>query len=95
VAAARAPGVEPEYQYEGEPVEAELNLVADPMLQGIYESDLRPIREVSVERVEVFGAWVNSMFRSNRFCLICLTFSTVAETNLRRLSATRKGDYRD
>jgi hypothetical protein len=57
------------------------------MLQGIYESDLRPIHVAGVELVEVFLAPVRSMFRSNRFCLLCLLFSTAAETRPRQQSA--------
>jgi hypothetical protein len=60
------------------------------MLQGIYESDLRPIREAPVELVEVFLASVRSMFRLNRFCLPCLLLSTAAETRPRQQSAERK-----
>jgi len=92
---AQAPVVEAEYQYEGEQEEAELNLAADPVLRGIYESDLRRIPVVPVELVEVFVVSVRSMFRSNRFCLPCLLLSTAAETKLQRQSAARKGDYRD
>ena len=73
-AVAQAPTDAAEYRYEGEPVEAELNLAADPVLRGIYESDLRLIRVVPVELVEVFAASVSSTFRSNRFCLLCLSF---------------------
>jgi hypothetical protein len=94
-AVAQAPVVEAEYQYEGEQAEGELNLAADPALQGIYESDLRRIPVAHVELVEVFVASVRSMFRSNRLCLLCLSFSTAAETKLRQQSAKRKVDYRD
>ena len=94
-AVAQAPVVEAEYQYEAEQAEGELNLAADPVLQGIYESDLRPIPVAHVECVEVFVASVSSMFRSNRFCLLCLSFSTAAETKLRQQLAERKVDYRD
>jgi hypothetical protein len=65
------------------------------VLQGIYESDLRPIPVAHVELVEAFVASVSSMFRSNRFCLLCLSFSTAAETKLRQQLAERKVDYRD
>ena len=82
--AARARAVEAEYRYEGEQAEGELNLAADLMLRGIYESDLRPIRVVPVELVEVLAASVSSGFRSNRFCLLCLSLSTAAETKLRQ-----------
>jgi hypothetical protein len=92
---AQAPVVEAEYQYEGEQAEAELNLAADPVLRGIYESDPRRIRVVPVELVEAFVASVRSMFRSDRFCLLCLPLSTAAETKLRQQSAERKVDYRD
>ena len=92
---AQAPVVEAEYQYEGEQEEAELNLAADPVLRGIYESDLRPIRVVPVELVEVFAAWVRSMFRLNRFCLLCLPLSRAAETKLRQQSAVKKVSYLD
>jgi len=92
---AQAPVVEAEYQYEGEQAEAELNLAADPVLRGIYESDLRRIPVVPVELVEAFVASVSSTFRSNRFCLLCLPLSTAAETKLRQQLAERKVDYRD
>ena len=95
VAVVQAPPDEAEYQYEGEQAEAELNLAADLMLQGIYESDLRPIRVVSVEFAELFAASVSSAFRSNRFCLLCLSLSTAAETKLRRQSAEGKVSYLD
>ena len=94
-AVAQAPVVEAEYQYEGEQAEGELNLAADPVLRGIYESDLHRIPVARVELVEVFVAPVSSMFRSNRFFLLCLSFSTTAETKLRQQSAERKVDYRD
>ena len=93
VAVAQAPAVEAEYRCETQQVEAELSLAADPVLRGIYESDLRPIPVVPVELVEAFVASVSSMFRSNRFCLLCLSFSTAAETKLRRQSAVRKVSY--
>jgi len=89
------PVVEAEYQYEGEQEEAELNLAADPVLREIYESDLRRIPVVPVELVEVFAASVRSMFRSDRFCVLCLPLSTAAETKLQQQSAERKVDYRD
>jgi hypothetical protein len=92
---AQVPVVEAEYQYEGEQEEAELNLAADPVLQEIYESDLRRIPVVPVELVEVFAASGRPMFRSDRFCLLCLPLSTAAETKLRQQSAERKVDYRD
>jgi hypothetical protein len=84
-----------EYRFEGQPAEADLSLAADPVLRGIYESDLRRIPVAPVELVEVFVVSVRSMFRSNRFCLPCLLLSTAAETKLQRQSAARKGDYRD
>ena len=92
---AQAPVVEAEYLYEGEQEEAGLNLAADPVLRGIYESDLRPIRVVPVELVEVFVASVNSTFRSDRFCLLCLPLSTAAETKLRQQLAVKKVSYLD
>jgi hypothetical protein len=94
-AVAQAPAVEAEHHYEGAQAEGELSLAADPVLRGIYESDLRPIPAGPVELVEVFVASLSSMFRSNCFCLLCLSLSTVAETMLRRQSAARKADYRD
>ena len=51
VAAARAPVVAAEHRYEEEPAKAELNLEADPVLRGIYESGRRPIRVASVGQV--------------------------------------------
>jgi hypothetical protein len=87
--------VEAEHRCEAQQAEAELMLAADPVLRGIYESDLRPIRVAHVELVEVFVASVSSLFRSNRFCLLCLSFSTAAETKLRQQLAERKVDYRD
>jgi len=92
---AQAPVVEAEYQYEGEQGEGELNLAADPALREIYESGLRPIRVVPVELVEALVASVSWTFRSNRFCLLCLSFSTAAETKLRQQSAVRKVSYLD
>ena len=89
------PSVEAECQYEGEQAQVELNLAADPVLRGIYESDLHRIPVVPVELVEVFVVSVSSMFRLNRFCLLCLSFSTAAETKRRQQSAERKVDYRD
>jgi hypothetical protein len=65
------------------------------MLQGIYESDLHRIQVARVELVEVFVVPVSSTFRSNRSFLLCLSFSTTAETKLRQQSAERKVDYRD
>ena len=94
-AVAQAPAVEAEHHYEGAQAEGELSSAADPVLRGIYESDLRPIPAGPVELVEVFVASLSSMFRSNCFCLLCLSLSTVAETMLRRQSAARKADYRD
>ena len=94
-AVAQGPVVEAEYQCEGEQAEGELNLAADPVLRGIYESDQRRIPVARAELVEVFVASVSSMFRSNRFCLLCLSFSTAAETELRQQLAERKVDYRD
>jgi hypothetical protein len=93
-AVAQAPVAEAAYQYEGEQAEGELNLAADPALRGIYESDLRRIPVAPVELVEVFVASVRSMFRSNHFCLLCLSLSTAAETKLRQQSAAGKVDYR-
>jgi hypothetical protein len=92
---AQAPAVEAEYQYEGEQAKGELNLAAGPALRGIYESDLHRIPVANVELVEVFVGSVNSMFRWNRFCLLCLSLSTAAETKLRQQSAEGKVDYRD
>ena len=92
---AQAPVVEAEYQYEGQQEEAELNLAADPALRGIYESDLHRIPVAPVELVEVSVASVSSMFRSNRFCLLCLSLSTAAGTRPRRQSAVRKVSYLD
>ena len=91
----QAPAVEAEYRCETQQAEAELRLAADPVLQGIYESDLHRIPVAPVELVEVSVASVSSMFRSNRFCLLCLSFSTAAETKLRQQLAERKVDYRD
>jgi hypothetical protein len=91
----RAPIVEAQYQYEVQQAEEELNLSADPVLQEIYESDLRRIPVAPVELVEVFVAPVRSMFRSNRFCRLCLSPLTAAETKLRQQSAERKVDYQD
>ena len=70
-AAEQAPRVEAGDQHEAEQGKEELNLSAGQVLLGIYESDLRRIREARVELVEVFVAPVGSMFRSNRSCLIC------------------------
>jgi hypothetical protein len=94
-AAAQALAVEAECQYEGQQAEAELTLAADPALRGIYESDLHRIPVVPVDLVEVFVASVRSTFRSNRFCLLCLSLSTAAETKLRRQSAVKKVSYLD
>ena len=85
--------VEAEYQYGGEQAKEELNLAADPVLRGIYESDLRRIPVVPVELVEAFVASVRSTFRSNRFCLLCLPLSTAAETKPRQQSAVKKVSY--
>ena len=87
--------VEAEYQCEEEQAEEELNLVVDPALREIYESDLHRIHVARVELVEVFVVPVSSTFRSNRSFLLCLSFSTTAETKLRQQSAERKVDYRD
>jgi hypothetical protein len=87
--------VEAEHRCEAQQAEAELMLAADPVLRGIYESDLHRIPVAHVELVEVFVASVSSMFRSNRFCLLCLSFSTATETKLRQQLAERKVDYRD
>jgi hypothetical protein len=94
-AVGQGPTVEAEHRCEAQEAEAELRLAAGPALRGIYESDLRPIRVAPVELVEVFVASVSSMFRSNRLCLLCLSFSTAAETKLRRQLAERKVDYQD
>ena len=94
VAAARAPVVEAEYRYEGEWGEGELNLAVDRVLPEICESDLRRIPVAPVEQVEVFVTSVSSMFRSNRFSQLCLSFWTAAETDLRQQSAVRKVDSR-
>ena len=48
------PVVEAEYQYEAEQAEGDLNLAADPVLRGIYESDRHRIPVARVELVEVF-----------------------------------------
>jgi len=93
VAQARVVGAE--YRFEAQSAEADLSLAADPVLRGIYESDLHRIPVAPVELVEVFAVSVRSMFRSNRFCLSCLVLSTAAETKPQRQSAARKGDYRD
>jgi hypothetical protein len=90
-----APAVEGGYPCEAERAEGELNLAVDPVLRGIYESDLRLIPVAPVELVDAFVASVSSMFRLNRFCLLCLELSTAAETKLRQQSAERKVDYRD
>jgi hypothetical protein len=94
-AVAQARVVAAEYLCEGEQAEGELNLAADPALREIYESDLHRIPVARVELVEVLAALVNSMFRSNRSFLLCLSFSTTAETKLRRQLAERKVDYPD
>ncbi len=91
----QVPVVEAEYSYEGEQAKEELNLAVDPALQGIYEFDLHQIPVARVELVGVFVASVNSTFRSNRSFLLCLSFSTTAETKLRQRLAERKVDYRD
>ena len=92
---AQAPVVEAEYQYEAGQAGAELNLAVDRVLRGIYESDLHPIRVVTVELVEVFVASVRSAFRLNRFCLLCLSLSIRAETKPRQQLAVRKVSYLD
>ena len=94
-AAQQAPQVEAGYQNEAEQAEVELNLAADPVLRGIYEFDLHRIPVARVELVEVLVALVNSMFRSNRSFLFCLSFSTTAETKPRQRLAGRKVDYPD
>jgi hypothetical protein len=94
-AVAQVPVVGAEYRFEAQPAEADLSFAADPVLRGIYESDLRRIPVMLVELVEVFVLSVRSMFHSNRFCLPCLLLSTGAETKLQRQSAARKGDDRD
>ena len=87
--------VEAEYRCVARPAEAGLRSGAVPVLREIYESDLRLIPVAHVELVEVSVAPVSSMFRSNRFCVLCLSFSTAAETKLRQQLAERKVDYRD
>jgi hypothetical protein len=72
---------------------ADSSLPADPVPQGIYEFDLHPIRVAPVELVEVFVAWVPSMFRSNLFYVPCLQLSIATETKLRQQSEERKIDY--
>jgi hypothetical protein len=94
-AVGQVPVVGAEYQYEGEQGQGELNLAADLGLREIYESDLRRIPGAPVESVEVSVAWVHSMFRSNRFCVPCLSLSTAAEKKLRPQSAKGKVGYRD
>ena len=93
-AAEQALRVEAGYQNEAQQAEVELNLAAGPVLQGIYGSDLRRIRVARVEFVEVFVASASLMFCSNRFCLLCLSFSTATETKLRQQSGARKVRYR-
>jgi hypothetical protein len=95
LAAAQAPAVEAERRCEAQPEQAESTLAADLVLRGISVFDLRRIPVAPVELVEVFLASAGSMFRSNRFCLLCLSFSTAAETKLRQQLAERKVDYRD
>ena len=80
---------------QGEQAQVELNLAADPVLRGICESDLHRIPAVPVELVEVFVVLVSSVSRLNRFCLLCPSFLTAAETKRRQQSAQRKVDYRD
>ena len=94
-AAALAPAVEAEYRCEGEQGEGELKLAADLTRRGICESGLRRIRVVPVEWAEAFVASVSSTFRSNRFCLLCLSLSTAAETKLRQQLAVKKISYLD
>jgi hypothetical protein len=94
-AAAQAPVVEVEYQYEEEQAEEELNLAADPALPGICESDLRRIPVAPVELVEVFVPPVIPMFRLTRFSVLCSPLSTATETKQRLQSAAGKVDYRD
>ena len=94
-AAAPVLAVEAEYCCEGEQGEGELNLAADLMRRGICESDLRPTPVAHVELVEVSAASVSSAFRSNRFCLLCLSLSTAAETKLRQQLAVKKVSYLD
>jgi hypothetical protein len=93
-AAARAPAVEAEHRYEGEPAKEELNLATDRGLRGIYEPGQRRILVALVELVEVFAAPVNSASRSNRFYLLCLVLSTATEKGPRPQSAARNLDYR-
>ena len=70
-AAEQVPRVEAEHRCEAEPAKEELNLGADRGLREIYESDQRRILVALVELVEMFVAAEGSMFRSNRFCLLC------------------------
>ena len=94
-AVAQARAVEVEYRHEGEQVQGELNLAADPVLREIYESDLRPILAASVELVAVFvGPAIPMAFRLAPFCF-CSALSIVTETTLPQRSAERKVDYRD
>ena len=95
VGVGQAPPAEAEYPYEPGQVGGELNLAVDRALRGISESDLRPIRVALVESVEALVASASSAFRSNRFCLLCLSFSTAAETKLRPQSAVRRVSYLD
>ncbi|HKS04377.1 MAG TPA: hypothetical protein VJR49_03395 [Chthoniobacterales bacterium] len=82
---------EVEYPSEGQPAVVELNLEVGLMLQGIYESDLHPIRLALVELVVVFVAEV----RSNFSYVPCLQLSTAAEIKLRQRLTEKKADYRD
>ena len=92
---AQAPAAVAELPCEAQPGAAVLSLRAVPVLREIYEFDLHRIPVARVELVEVFVAPVSSMFRSNRFCVLCLPLSIAAETKLRQQSAERKVDYRD
>jgi len=63
--------VEAGYQFGAEQAKGELNLAADPVLRGIYESDLHRIPVAHVELVEGFAVPASSTFRSNRSFLLC------------------------
>ena len=75
-------------------MEVDLNLAADPVLPGIYESDLRLIVPVPGELVEVSVASVISVCRLSRFCWPSSMLSKAAETKPPQRSAERKEDYR-
>jgi len=95
VAAVQAQLVAAEYRCEGEQAEGELNLAADPVLRGTYESDLRPTLPASAGSVAVFVALAIPMaFRLAPFCF-CSAPSTTTETTPPQQLAERKVDYRD